>query len=459
MPRVHSKTGGRDATTAVIPGRYVLSVGLPDLQAPRGWTWKALSSVARLESGHTPSRKHPEYWGGSIPWVGIQDVTPNHGRVIRDTLEHTNQLGIENSSARVLPENTVCLSRTASVGYVVVMGRPMATSQDFVNWVCSDALNPHFLKYVLLAEQDALHMFAVGSVHQTIYFPEAKAFHVCMPERAEQDAIIEVLGTLDEKIELNRSMNETLGATARAIFKDWFVDFGPTRAKLEGLAPYLESETWSLFPDQVNDDGNPEGWQLTTLSAIADINSESWSAQTRPNKVEYVDLANTKWGTIESTEVHSWDAAPSRARRVLRHGDTIVGTVRPGNGSYALVDQDGLTGSTGFAVLRPKSAAYREMVYCAATSAENIEHLSHLADGAAYPAVRPDVVGNTEIVLGPPAVTKAFSAMCATLIDRCEANKRENKALAATRDLLLPKLMSGEIRVRDAEKLAGQAAC
>ncbi len=83
--------------------------------------------------------------------------------------------------------------------------------------------------------------------------------------------------------------------------------------------------------------------------------------------------------------------------------------------------------------------------------------MSHLADGAAYPAVRPDVVTDTEIALGPPSVTDVFSATCGSLIDRCEANKRENKTLAATRDLLLPKLISGEVRVRDAEKMAEAA--
>ena len=125
MARVESRTGGRDATTAIIPGRHALSVGSPDLPIPTGWRWQALSSVARLESGHTPSRRHPEYWGGDIPWIRIQDATANHGHVIHDTVEHTNQLGIENSSARVLPADTVCLSRTASVGYVTVMGRPI----------------------------------------------------------------------------------------------------------------------------------------------------------------------------------------------------------------------------------------------------------------------------------------------------------------------------------------------
>src|SRR5262245_12449832 len=143
-----TRTGGRPAIEGVIPGRFALSVGNPGGPTPDGWTWTLLSSVARLETGHTPSRQHPEYWDGDIPWIGIKDATRNHGRTLTDTSQHTNELGIAKSSARLLPANTVCLSRTASVGYVVVMGRPMATSQDFVNWVCSSALDHRFLKYV-----------------------------------------------------------------------------------------------------------------------------------------------------------------------------------------------------------------------------------------------------------------------------------------------------------------------
>src|SRR5574338_242899 len=109
--------------------------------------------------------------------------------------------------------------------------------------------------------------------------------------------------------------------------------------------------------------------------------------------IRYVDLANTKWGRIEAVTVHEAHEAPSRAQRVLRPGDTIVGTVRPGNGSYAFIATDGLTGSTGFAVLRPRTSQYESFVYLASTAADNIDVLQHLADGGAYPAVRPDIVG------------------------------------------------------------------
>jgi len=192
--RGSTKTGGRGATTRFIPGEVALAVGRPPApDAPEGWRWVKLSDVARMESGHTPSRKHPEYWDGEVPWIGIRDAKEHHGEIIETTVQATNQLGIENSSARVLPAGTVCLSRTASVGYVVVMGQPMATSQDFANWICSDELDRHFLKYLLLAERKSFARFASGATHQTIYYPELKAFHVCLPPLREQKRIVAIL--------------------------------------------------------------------------------------------------------------------------------------------------------------------------------------------------------------------------------------------------------------------------
>ena len=455
-----TRTGGREATSGVIPGAYALSVGKPYKSIPETWSWTRLTDLARLESGHTPSRRRPEYWGGEIPWIGIRDATSNYGRTIYDTQQYTNQLGIDNSSARVLPEGTVCLSRTASVGYVVVMGRPMATSQDFVNWVCGDGINNHFLKYVLIAERESLNMFSMGTTHQTIYYPEVKAFHVALPPRDEQDAIVGLLGALDDKIELNRRMNETLEAMARAIFKDWFVDFGPTRAKAEGHAPYLSSELWDLFPDALDYEDTPEGWSVGTLERLAVTNSESWTARHHPPTVEYVDLSSTKWGNIEATTLLDWEAAPSRARRIAKVGDTIVGTTRPGNGSFAYVSRDGLTVSTGFAVLSPRSTMYRDTVYIAVTSLENIERLANLADGhgGAYPAVKPNEVTDTVIVFPGDEVLASFADLVSPIRERIEHAKAESRTLAQTRDLLLPRLMSGEIRLREAEKVVEAVA-
>jgi type I restriction enzyme, S subunit len=212
-------TGGRDATTRHIPGDNGLAVGMPTTAPPAEWTWTLLTDLARLESGHTPSRRHPEYWQGNIPWISLTDARPNHGKTIADTAEHTNELGIANSSARVLPKHTICLSRTASVGYVVVMGCEMATSQDFVNWVCSEKLDHNFLKYLLLSESRAFRRFSSGAVHQTIYFPEVKAFHICRPPIREQRRIVGILDRAFAGIATAKATAEKNLQNARDIFE------------------------------------------------------------------------------------------------------------------------------------------------------------------------------------------------------------------------------------------------
>jgi type I restriction enzyme S subunit len=198
---------------------------MPSTPAPAGWQWMRLTDLARLESGHTPSRRHPEYWGGTIPWISLQDARDHNGGYIDDTTEHTNEIGIANSSARILPEHTVCLSRTASVGYVVVTRQPMATSQDFVNWICHKHLDHNFLKYVFVTEGEDLLRFASGAVHSTIYFPEAKAFHICLPSITEQQRIVRILDEAFEAIATAKANTEKNLQNARALFESHLQGF------------------------------------------------------------------------------------------------------------------------------------------------------------------------------------------------------------------------------------------
>ncbi len=161
--------------------------------APRGWAWKRLVTLARLESGHTPSRGHPEWWGGIIPWIALPDIRGLDGKVAFETREYTNDAGIANSAARVLPAGTVVLSRTASVGFVTIMGREMATSQDFVNWVCGPELDPHFLALLLRASRQYIRSLSSGAIHQAVYMPTVQAFEVCVPPLVEQKRIAAAL--------------------------------------------------------------------------------------------------------------------------------------------------------------------------------------------------------------------------------------------------------------------------
>ena len=368
--------------------------------------------------------------------------------------EHTHQL----LTRSVLAEDDVLFSIAGTIGRVTWVQKdilPANTNQAVaIVRPNKEVIDPRFLYYILRDDSriQRARTHVVQSVQANFSLSELSAIEIPVPPMPEQKAIAHILGTLDDKIELNRRMNRTLEEMARAILQDWFVDFGPTRAKMEGQEPYLPPELWDLFPDELVDSelGEiPDGWKIGPLSEYASLNPESWSKKNFPNEIEYVDLANTKWGTIESTQLMPWEAAPSRARRILRSGDTLIGTVRPGNGSYSLAGRNGLTGSTGFAVLRPSKNQFRELVYLAATDPDNIERLTHRADGAAYPAVRPEVVAESQVV-SPIECTDLldrFSDMISSLLDKMESNQTETRSLMALRDEMLPSLVSGELKL------------
>ncbi len=347
-----------------------------------------------------------------------------------------------------------------------------------------------YLSHPAIREWISRH--AIGATMPNLNTSILSAVPVLVPSKKEIEVIINVWEDITDRIVINRQTNQTLEQIAQAIFKSWFVDFEPSRAKIAARKAfnslslreragvreqdYIEraamtaisgktlveldqlsevrqqqlKTTAALFPDALVDSelGEiPEGWAFGTLDDLCDLNAKSWTQRNAPSEVCYVDLANTKNGVIEDTQYYSWENAPSRARRIAMEGDTIVGTVRPGNRSFALIGPSELplTASTGFAVLSPKKRECLEFIYIAATSDENIDRLAHLADGGAYPAVRPDVVTQLDVILPNNHVMKAFSDLVLPLFQKRNGNLSMQGKLTTLRDTLLPKLLSGEL--------------
>jgi type I restriction enzyme S subunit len=312
----------------------------------------------------------------------------------------------------------------------------------------NDRAHTRYLCYAL--SQTEIAGYLTGSTMPKLTQANLNRLPIVAPPLPEQRAIASVLGALDDKIDLNRRMCQTLEEMARALFKSWFVDFDPVRAKMEGRDPNLPKEIAELFPSRLVDSELgpiPEGWTTGHVGDLAALNPESWTVKSRPGAVRYLDLASAKWGRFDEAQCLAGDAIPSRAQRVLKPGDSVVGTVRPGNGSFGLIHDDELTGSTGFAVLRPTATRNRVYVYLSVTAAENIDRLSRLADGGAYPAVRPDVVGATPCVHPPARLLEHVELIAGSWLDRVAACESESRSLAALRDTLLPKLISGEVRL------------
>lgn len=164
-------------------------------EVPSHWRVLPIRKTARLESGHTPSRAKPEYWEDcTVPWFTLSDVwqiRETSAEYVWETKEKVSELGLANSAARLLPGGTVMLSRTASVGFSTIMGVPMATTQDFANWVCGTGLRPEYLLYVFRSMGAEFNRLKMGSTHNTIYMPDIQAMRFALPPLQEQDAIVE----------------------------------------------------------------------------------------------------------------------------------------------------------------------------------------------------------------------------------------------------------------------------
>ena len=417
------------------------------------WPSVEIGSVAEIYDG--PHATPPTVEDGPI-FLGIDAL--DDGRLNLDGARHVSEEVFRDWTRRVVPtagdlvfsyETRIGQAALIPPGLRCCLGRRLALVRPK-----SEALNSRYLLYYYLSPGFQDHLRAhtkPGSTVDRIHLNDFPRFPIAMPSRRYQDEIADLLGSLDDKIELNRRMTETLEAVARALFKSWFVDFDPVHAKAEGRPIGLPDEITALFPNKFDAEGLPAGWRVASLRDLATLNPESWTKATIPEKIEYVDLANTKWGRIEAIQTFPNSRAPSRAQRVLRPGDTIVGIVRPGNGSFAYIQTDGLTGSTGFAVLRPISPNRSSLVYLAATARENIEALAFLADGAAYPAVSPADVIDTRLILPKADIIDAFDAVTSPLLLAIHGRLEQSRTLANLRDTLLPKLISGELRIADAE--------
>ena len=390
---------------------------------------------------------------------------------------------IGNSKKTNADADSIIIGRVGSYCGSVYISKTKCWITD--NAIQANALednHPRFLFYLL--NNLNLNRWRSGSGQPLLNQATLSSIPVKVPEPVTQRAIAHILGILDDKIELNRRMNETLAAMAQTVFKSWFVNFDPvidnalaagnpipealqSRAKirqsiLNGTAERngyesLPDSIRQLFPSAFEYTAEigyiPKGWRIGPVSELATLNPESWTVKTAPDYIQYVDLANTKNGRINQVFPYEFSEAPSRARRVLRQGDSIIGIVRPGNRSFAYIHNNGLTGSTGFAVMRPKNDSFRAFVYLHLTRDEIIDHFAHLADGAAYPAIRPEVIAKFKCVLPSKKLLESFEMLTRPWFGCIGMRESQTNSLAELRDTLLPKLVSGELRLREAKKL------
>lgn len=279
-----------------------------------------------------------------------------------------------------------------------------------------------------------------------------------LPPISEQRAIAALLGALDDRIDLNRGIAETLETQARALFRSWFIDFDPVRAKTEGRPTGLPHKLDSLFPAALTVEGLPEGWRLGSISDLAQVNP---STPLRAEEAPYVDMAALPTAGSQIQNVQR--RAPGAGAK-FRNGDTLVARITPclENGKTALVDclADGETGwgSTEFIVFRPNSGTPAAIPYLLARHAPFRDTLITAMSGTSgRQRVQADVANRWPLPIPSAEVLAAFGSIVDPNFRRIRATSEHSRTLASLRDTLLPKLISGDLRIRDAEQAVAAA--
>ena len=347
-------------------------------------------------------------------------------------------------------------------GNAIVIGRvgSYCGSLQFSNkecWVTDNAIiaNPmsdadaKFLFYLL----HTLHLndWKTGSGQPLLNQTILSAIPAAVPAPKEQRAIAHILGTLDDKIELNRRRNQTLEEMARAIFQDWFVEFGPVRAKLEGREPYLPPELWDLFPDQLVDSelGEiPEGWEIGCLGDIVDFPVRSVSPGSVAVETPYIGLEHISPKSIALTEWGYADKVTSN-KLVFQEGEFLFGKLRPYFHKVGVAPVDGIC-STDIVVVAPKMYYWSSLVLLCISTDEFVAYTDQTSTGTRMPRTNWKTMSQYELCLPPEPIADALWGLTQPMLCRIVANIFESHALAAQRDTLLPKLVSGEVRAEKA---------
>ncbi len=412
------------------------------------WIDKAIGDIADVIGGSTPATQDPENFDGDVPWLTPKDLAGPHPRYVRRGERNLSHKGLKSCSAQLLPANSVLLSSRAPIGYLAIAANPIATNQGFRSLVVKPGYDHEFVYYWLSANIEELERHATGSTFKEISGSALKKICIRLPvDRTEQRAIAHILGTLDDKIELNRRMSETLEQMARALFKSWFVDFEPVRAKMDGRwrkgesLPGLPAQLYDLFPNRLVDSelGEiPEGWEVQTIGDLLELAyGKALKAEDR------VDGNIPVYGSNGQVGWHD--------KKLVSGPGIVVG--RKGNpGVVTWAAMDFFVIDTAFYVVPKAVCANLYFLF----HALQMHDLASLGADSAVPGLNRNLAYLSAQLVPPLPLLDRFDAHCSMLFTKSYQCVKDMHILATLRDTLLPKLISGELRIKDAEKFMGK---
>ena len=451
------------------------------------WKVMKLSEVATIVGGGTPSSSKSEYFeNGNIPWITPKDLSGYNKRYISKGERNITELGLKNSSAKLLPKNTVLLTSRAPIGYVAIASNEISTNQGFKSLVLNDGHIPEFFYYLLKNNVHILESRATGSTFKEISGQILKDTELSIPTPDIQQKIVDILSPLDDKIELNTQINQTLEQIAQALFKSWFIDFDPVRAKVQALSDGLSleqaeltaiqvitgktaeeltallqtqperyaelAETAKAFPcEMVEVDGVevPKGWEMKALSDLGQIICGKTPSKSNKefygNEVPFIkipDMHNQAFIT-QTTDNLSLSGANSQSKKYIPPKSICVSCIA----TVGLVSMTSKPSHTNQQInsIIPNDEQTSEFLYLSLKQPSMTKYLKDLASGgSATLNLNTSTFSKIEIMTPSKEIIDIFHNKVVYAFEKVLSNSIENKRLAEIRDLLLPNLLNGE---------------
>lgn len=425
------------------------------------WIVTSLGKCTKWLSGGTPSKANPDFWHGNIPWISA--VSMGTTRIYNSEL-YISQEGLLQGS-RIAPKGaSLLLVRGGALNNKIPMGiaeRDVAFNQD-VKAIIADGVNitPKYLYIFLLSKRkeflNLVELTGIGA--GKLDTQRVQNTKICLPTIKEQEKIASFICEIDDKIELNRRQNATLEAMAQATFKDWFVDFGPVRAKMEGRQlECMSREIADLFPDRLDGEGKPEGWGWKPLSCFFELLGggtpktsvdEYWNGE-----IPWFSVVDTPSGSdlfvVKTQKNITKYGFENSSVKIVPQNCTII-TARGTVGKLALT---GVPMTINQSCYAAKASKYIGNFFIYFLLRKSISHLESNAHGSVFSTITRSTFETIYSDYPTESLCIAFEESAFPLMEKVKKNVLEVNTLTSLRDTLLPKLISGELRVPDAEKM------
>ncbi|MEH6506205.1 MAG: restriction endonuclease subunit S [Sulfitobacter litoralis] len=425
-------------------------------------TWPVMTlgeaSVTLIDCVHkTPTARAEGY-----PYVGIPQMKSGHIKFADARLISPEDYEEWTKKAKPQPDDVI-LSRRTNPGVIAVdkTKTPFALGQNLV-LLRSDGktIHPPFLRWLCLSREwwEQIEKFInVGAVFSSLRCADVPNFELPVPPMRDQRGIAALLGSLDDKIELNRRMSETLEEVARALYRSWFVDFDPVHARALGQSPaHMDPTTAALFPDSFGPDGLPKGWEMSTIGDVAETVGGATPKTREPSYWDGPhrwatprDLSKLSQPVLFETDRTLTDAGLAKVSSGMSPAGTVLLSSRAPIG-YVVIAQNPVAVNQGFIALRETDRISSVEAYFWVHA--NMNAILANANGSTFQEISKKNFRPLPCVLAPDPVRNAFRGLAGTWFDRVTSLCAENANLATLRDALLPRLMSGELRIREAVK-------